>query len=253
MTDPAASRGSSSIALGAEDRVRRCATVSLSVAAGDWGYARRQATGIDTHWASRSRESPAMFNGVIHLMREVVHEQNAFLGVFLQTDFKSYLHWREHGFPEAGVRDGFGSALIRSAEGHVILDRQRAGNLNSGLAYLPGGFIDPRDVTADGSIDIDGSILRELAEETGLLPAELDMQPGYILIVHGPLVSMVRELRSRLDAAALRERILAHIAADPHAELSDAVIVRTPADIADVALAPYARQLLAWLHAQPDA
>ena len=33
-------------------------------------------------------------------------------GQFLQTGFKQFLYWRDHGSPEADVRDAFGSALV---------------------------------------------------------------------------------------------------------------------------------------------
>ncbi len=234
------------------DSVIHCHDCVLSVGDGVWEFARDSAAAIDRHWARRRIESPAMFNGVIHLMDRlrVVQEGAAapvLEGQFLRTDFKSYLYWREIGFPAAGVRDAFGSALIRAAEGHVVLGRQRPGNVNNGAAYLPGGFIDPQDVTADGRIDIDGSILRELREETGLEPGEVAVQPGYLVTFDGALLSMARELRSALPADELRGRILAHIANDPRSELVDAVIIRSAGEADDASIHPYARRLLRWL------
>ncbi len=102
-----------------------------------------------------------------------------FEGQLMPVEFKSFLYWKEHGYPDTSVRDTFGSALIRSAEGHILLGRQRAGNINAGLAYLPGGFIDGRDVAADGSIDIAASVAREVAEETGLGAGDIERMPGF--------------------------------------------------------------------------
>lgn len=233
------------------DRVERVAQCRLKVDATTWRYASEYAARIEAHWQRRIAQSPAMFNGVIHLMHSQASKRETFSGLFLRSDFKSYLHWREAGFPEAGVRDGFGSALIRSAEGHFVLGRQRAGNINAGLAYLPGGFIDQRDVMTDGTIDLDGSIVRELAEETGLTAADVRIAPGTIMTYCGALVAMSREIVSPLSSEQLRGRILAHIAGDPQSELIDAVIVRSAADLGtDAAMHPYARQLLAWLFAQ---
>ncbi len=234
---------------GTSDCVLRLRTCRLAVTADAWPYAVTEAGAIDTHWQHRSRENPALFNGVIHMLRTATIEAGHFDGAFVRTNFKSYLYWREQGFPAAGIRDAFGSALLRSREGHVLLGRQGGGNLNTGQAYLPGGFIDQRDVGADGTIDIDGSILRELHEETALQPAELKVRPGYIVTFSGPLLSIGVELQSCLDAATLRTRILSHIAHEKNAELTDILIVRSPADLEGQAIVPYAAQLLTWLFA----
>jgi 8-oxo-dGTP pyrophosphatase MutT (NUDIX family) len=164
-----------------------------------------------------------------------------FTASFLRTDFKSALYWREQGYPAAGVRDGFGSAILRGSDGHVLLGRQSAGHLNAGLAYLPSGFIDPADVDQDGVIDIAGSIARELAEETGLDLAELGVLPGFWIVRCGPLVTMAREYRSPLPAAEVRKVIMDHLAADPDPELADIVIIASPTDLEAAGAPPYTR------------
>lgn len=225
--------------------VARC---DLRVTDEPWSFLEGSGPAIAALWATRRAENPLLFDGVIHLMTRHTLADGVFGGVFQKTDFKSYLFWRERGFPaplcpEPRPSDCFGSALIRSAEGFVLLGRQRAGNLNGGLAYPPGGFIDARDVRGDGSIDIDASIWREIGEETGLGGAELSRVPGYRVVFAGPLAAIAVEYRSPLPAEALRRRVLAHIAADPRPELDDAVIVRRVEDIGP-AMPEYAKLLL---------
>lgn len=229
--------------------IGRVAACALMVTPQRWKYATENAAEIERHWQTRLAERPQMFNGAVHLLAGGRCDQHGFEGELLATDFKSYLHWRDAGFPVAGVRDAFGSALIRSAEGHVILGRQRAGNINEGLAYLPGGFIDARDVTPAGTIDIAASILRELIEETGQSPSAFHKVPGFLLTQWNALLSFALELRSPLPADALRERIMEHIAADPQSELVDAVIVRSVAEVRQAGVHPYAGLLLEWLFA----
>lgn len=232
------------------DRVARIARCRLTISPEAWAWAGARGSEIDAHWARRSVENPAMFNGVIHVMHDwrIVDDgaESTFHGRLHRTDFKSYLYWREQGFPEAGVKDAFGSALLRSADGHVLLGRQRAGNVNAGRAYLPGGFIDPRDARGD-VVDIEASIAREVAEETGLGGPLIEPVPGLIVTFCGPLVSIAKEYRIAASAEEARAHIRAHIASDPAAELADAVIVRSRADLADATVHDYARQLLGWL------
>ena len=245
----------SGVVCGLAEGVFRVAVCRLNVVDDAWGYATAHATDIDRHWAQRSAENPHMFNGVIHLISEVELKGERLDARFLATDFRSYLYWRENGFPEAAVRDGFGSGLIRSSEGYVVLGRQRAGNVNAGLSYLPGGFIDPRDVTAERMIDIEASIMREVAEETGLAGDNALPQPGFIVTSMGPYISIAMEILVPLVGEEVRRRVLAHIADDPQSELTDAVVVRDVADLDGVAAPthPYARRLLAWLFQRESA
>ncbi len=224
----------------------------LVVVASAWAYAAENAEAINRHWVHRSAENPAMFNGVIHLAQEAWLDGRTLRVELMRTDFKSYLSWRDAGFPAAGALDAFGSALIRSQDGHVILGRQRSGHLNAGQTYLPGGFIDVRDIKADGEVDITASILREVGEETGLAAGDYAVEPGFHVTVTGPLVSLAREIRTGLTAIPLRAQILAHIAGEDQSELTDAVIVRTLADLDGSAgpVHPFARALLTSLFAK---
>jgi len=232
------------------ERVVRLTACELKLAPQVWNYQIDNAAGIDRHWHRQRAENPQMFNGVVHVLARGRWDRSNFYGELLATDFKSYLHWRDAGFPSAGVLDAFGSALIRSAEGHVILGRQRAGNINGGIAYLPGGFIDARDVTPSGAIDIAASILRELHEETGQRPEDFRIMPGFLLTSWNAQLSIALELVSPLTSDDLRERIMQHIAADPDSELVDAVIVRSAADAREAGSHPYAEVLLEWLFAE---
>jgi hypothetical protein len=230
--------------LSAKDEVISVARCALVVRPTPWAYAREHAMAIDAHWQHRQAESPELFNGSIFVLTGESFEGGTYVATFTPVEFKAFLHWRETGYPETGVRDGFGSALIVSAEGHVMLGRQAPGHLNFGLAYPPGGFIDPRDVGPDGRIDIDASIDREIVEETGLPLATLRPDPGYLVTRCGPHRSIARLYRSAETAAALKARVAATIAADPAPELDALVPVRGRHDLA-VPVPEYARRLLA--------
>ncbi len=220
-------------------RVDRCA---LALSGEPWSYAARHREAIAAHWERVRAERPKLFDGPVHVLTEHALHGGTLTGTFARTDFKSFLYWREHG-SAAPTRDGFGSSLIRSSDGSVLLGRQSEGHLNGGFAYPPSGLIEPGDATG-GTIDIETNIARELAEETGLVRTELERRPGYVATFAGPLVSIAIEWRSALPAAALRERILAHVARQPEPELSDVVIVRSLADIDDPIILPYARAKL---------
>ena len=235
------------------DRVVHVASLALTVSSGHWIYAGHHRDAIEAHWKLAIAANPSFFNGVIHVIDRIEVTDGHAGARLLATDFNGFLYWRDEGFPAVGgVRDGFGSALIRSAEGHILLGRQRPGNINAGLAYLPGGFIDSRDASAGGVVDIAASIQRELREETGLGLDDLTAEPGFIVTLTGSQVSFAVAYNSPLTAEALAAKAHAHIAADPNPELAEMVIVRRREDLQGLAMPHYARVLLnsplAWGH-----
>jgi 8-oxo-dGTP pyrophosphatase MutT (NUDIX family) len=226
------------------DRVTEIASCKLFVGPSEWPYAHAHRDAIDAHWQRVSAANPKYFNGTIHLVDTLTVAGGTLTARFTAAEFKSFLYWRAAGYPPAGVRDGFGSALLVSSDGAYVLGRQSSGNINAGLAYLPGGFIDRRDVDASGTIDITASIVREVLEETGLDPADFSLRPGFLLTEQGAQLSIAKCIDVALEADALAARIERHIASEANPELASAVIVRTLADLDGLAMPPFARLLL---------
>ena len=230
-----------------ESSVQSLRSCQLHVGNGVWDFAREHAAAINAHWQRATALNPNYFNGMIHLIEDLHLDATHLDARLLATDFKSYLYWRDQGYPEARVLDGFGSALLRSRDGAILLGRQRAGNINGGLAYLPGGFIDARDVGADGSVDLAASVSRELVEETGLDVGRLTRAPGFYVTRTQAQISIAAPFTSEQSADELKADIESHIAGDPKSELTDIVVIRTVSDLADLAMPPYAKVLVAEL------
>jgi hypothetical protein len=216
----------------------------LAVAAARWGYAEAYAAEITAHWRQAIVRSPRYFNGVIQILTDHRIAGGVFTGTFATTDFAGFLYWLGQGHPDAGGRNCFGCAILRSAEGHLLLGVQAAGNLNTGRAYCPGGFIDPADVAADGTIDIDGSVEREMGEETGIAVSDLMRSPGYVLIGSRSSIAIGVVYRSALNADRLRDAILCHLARQAEPELADILIVRQPSDLHGVKTSAYVPALV---------
>lgn len=235
------------------DSVIEVSSCSLVVGEGQWIYAQCHRDAIAACWEEESRANSNFFNGTIHLIDALDVDDARLRARLVATDFASYLFWRRQGFPPAGVRDGFGSALIQSRDGAYLLGRQRAGNINAGLAYIPGGFIDARDVGPSGEIEIGDSIAREVTEETGLSSDVLKPLPGYVITQQGPHVSIARRFAAARDAAALESHVRRHIGGEVNSELEAVSFVRAAADLDGLAMPKFARLVLATLLPKADA
>ncbi len=216
----------------------------LTVSDEAWPFATLNAEAIEAHWQRRHAENPSYFNGCIYVLAQSRLEDQLFSGRLIAAEFKAFLYWKEMGQPDTTVCDVFGSALIRSGDGAILLGRQRAGNLNAGLVYLPGGFIDPRDRNADSRVDIRASVLREVAEETGLLARTLAVSDGFLITTVGQQVSIAVEFVGDGDAAAMMAFMRAAVAHEAEPELEEIVAVRRVADLDALPMPEFARVLL---------
>lgn len=235
--------------LAGESRVWAVTDVDLRVIPAPWSFAERHRDEITAHWAQARVERPCFFNGVVHMLADYeVSGAGTFRGRYLRTDFKSFLYWRDTGWRDTQVMDAFGTALIRTPAGKVLLAQQRDGNLNTGFSVVPGGFIDERDIAPDGSIDIVQSVVREISEETGLGPVQLRRGDGFLITQSGPALSIAVPWEATVAEQDLIGVANRHIAADPAGELAHAFFA-TPEAALDggLALQDFVRALLGHL------
>lgn len=221
--------------------VSRCV---LRVSDRPWLFAQTHAPEIAAHWMQAQAANPAYFNGVVHLIDDLQLVENELHASLVRTEFKSFLYWRAQGFPEAGVVDGFGSALIRSSDGQFLLVSQRPGNVNSGFAYLPSGFIDERDVDAEGGIDIARSVTREIEEEIGEAGKDFRREEGIIVTRSDAQLCLAVPFQAPMTAEAFAARVAEHNAQSADPELEAIIPVGRIEDLSDLKLLPYARALL---------
>ncbi|MCU0955322.1 MAG: NUDIX domain-containing protein [Hyphomicrobium sp.] len=224
--------------------VRLITECILKAGAREWEFARSNARQIDAHWQRRSASNPAFFNGRIFMLADYLVSGGIFEGELMQVEFKQFLYWKDTGYPDKTVFDVFGSGLIRSRDGAVLLGRQRPGNLNEGFVYLPGGFIDPRDTDADGHVDIRASVLREVEEETGLGKAQVSVRDGFLVTTTGQQISIAVDLVSGEDGPSLQARVRRALSVDGDSELDDVILVRATEDLAGSKVPAYADMLL---------
>lgn len=208
--------------------------LELSLVPFDWPFAAERRAGIDAHFEGLRRRLPHVWNGRVLLMRDQALVGGTVRGTLFETDFASFMAWRDWGFPDAGVTNVFAMGALRTADGAFLLGEMAPGTANAGRVYFPCGTPDPSDLH-DGVVDLAGSVFREMQEETGLTPDDYAAGP-WAMVPAGPRLALIRLLQAPVPAEALCARIRAHLAGEAHPELAGVRVVRGPADLDDTVL-----------------
>jgi 8-oxo-dGTP pyrophosphatase MutT (NUDIX family) len=210
--------------------IHRVTTLDLSFQQRPWPFADARRGEIDAHFALKQREKPELWNGRVLLGRDPDFTGDRFRATWFETDFASLLAWRDWGFRDPGVFNGFGMGAMRCADGAFVMGEMGQHTANAGQVYFPAGTPD-RDDLRGGAVDIAGSVVREIEEETGLTPA--DYRPGgyWDCVVTGATIAMIRILNVDLPGEAMRARIEANLARQHQPELAAIHLVRTASDL----------------------
>lgn len=204
--------------------------LELSFAPKPWPAADAFRSEIDAHFKRERTKNPALWNGRLLLMHEFEFFGSTFRGSYFDTDFASLLAWRDGCFADSTIRNCFAQAALQGSDGGFVLGVMADHTANAGQVYFPSGSPDRADVVGD-VVDLDGSVARELHEETGLDVSEFDIDRGWHAVHRPPRLAMMKMMKAREPAEALRRRILQFIATEEQPELSDVVIVHGPQDV----------------------
>jgi 8-oxo-dGTP pyrophosphatase MutT (NUDIX family) len=209
--------------------IHRVTTLDLGFRPRPWPFADQRRGEISAHFAVKAREKP-IWNGRILLARDPVFTEGRFSASYFEADFASFLAWRDWGFPDTDVFNGFGMGALRASDGAFVLGEMGQHTSNAGRIYFPSGTPDLDDIR-DGAVDISGSVAREVEEETGLAPADYRASAHWDCVVSGRAIAMIRILHVDLTGVALRGRIESNLAQQPQPELSAIHLVRELSDL----------------------
>ena len=205
--------------------------VDIAVEPLSWPFAVERRDEIDRYFADLQRRRPGVWNGRVLLLHRYDIVGRALNGGCFETDYSSFITWRDREFPEPDVYNFFAAAALLSADGAYLLGEMASYTAGAGRTYFCCGTPEPADIGADGRIDLDANLGRELFEETGITAAELEVAPEWTVVRDRCFLGFMKLVISRQSAVELRDRIRRHIVADQHPELADMRIVRGTADI----------------------
>jgi 8-oxo-dGTP pyrophosphatase MutT (NUDIX family) len=225
--------------------IHRVTTLDLRLEPWSWPFEQTRRAEIDAHFALQQRARPKIWNGRVLLGRDPVFAHGRFNASCFEVDFASFLSWRDWGFPDTSVFNGFGMGALRCSDGAFILGEMGAHTANAGRIYFPSGTPDLDDIRG-GAVDIAGSVTREIEEETGLTPADYRAERHWDCVVQGPSIAFIKTLDVDITGERLRAVIEANLARQEHPELSAIHLVRKTSDFT----ATMPRFVTAFLEAQ---
>lgn len=234
----------------ADGAIARLGRVDARIEPYDWAFARESRAAIEAHWAKISASKPAMFNGRILLQHRAAIVDGVFHARYFETDYADFMTWRDAGHPGPALRNGFAMGALRAADGAFLCGRMSGHTANGGMVYFAAGTPDRSDVRADGTVDLAGSVLRELAEETGLAADEVQVGEGWDAVFSPGRIAFMRPLTIDLPAEEARALMLSRMKGLEEQELDDIVILRSAADCDGHRMAPFMKPYLSHIFAQ---
>lgn len=215
-------------------RIEEVAHISYEREPVPWPFVIEAAAAIEAHWQQLVATNPRFFNGRVLLMHRFALEEQScgrvLAGACFEADYKAFLAWRDFGFPGDAVWNCFAMPALRSADGAFILGEMAPFTASPGRIYFPAGTPEPSDVK-DEIVDLEGSILRELEEETGIGAMEVTRLPGWTLVFAGARIACMKIVQSPLSGAALVDRVTTFLSREKEPELVRVVPVFSLEDL----------------------
>jgi 8-oxo-dGTP pyrophosphatase MutT (NUDIX family) len=211
-----------------------------------WCWAAENREAVVANWAEKTANKPQMFNGRVLLIQRYEEDGDIVRPVYFETDFADFLGWRDLGYPDPGIANGFAMGALQGSDGAYVCGVMAGSTSNAGRIYFPSGTPDRSDLRPDGSVDLGTSVVRELQEETGLTEHEGRVADHWIVVRHWPAVAFLRPILFAEPAEEIAQRIRAAIAQQEYPELADARVIRGPDDIDDARMPVFLRSFFRW-------
>lgn len=227
-------------------RVEPITALDLRRSDAPWAFAAENAAAIRTHWDAAVAAKPTLWNGRTLLCRGHRVADGCFSAEFLETDYASFVAWRDWGRPDTSVVNCFGVPAVFSSDGALLIGVMGHWTLNGGRAYPPSGTLEPRDVMPDGSVDVLGNMRTELLEETGLDLSEA-RAGSMVAIFEGPRLAIVQRHDFSLSFAEMEQRFADHAAVDEHPEL-ERIEAIWKGGAADHRMPPFVAEIIRHFH-----
>lgn len=216
------------------------ASIDLMLSDVPWPFAQNERKKIDQHWQELVQTNPALWNGDVLIGHSVYLGSGRLSARFTLTDFASLMAWRDWGFPDKLAFNVFGMAALTTSDEVLVFAEMSDHTMNAAKIFPPGGSLEMRDVVEGGIVDIEGSMFREMKEETGFDLALARPGPRFA-VMDEQRIAVLQRFTCAETFADLQRVFAVH--EDSNRELKRLVPIKSRAAICD-AIPAYAQEIV---------
>jgi 8-oxo-dGTP pyrophosphatase MutT (NUDIX family) len=207
-------------------------SVDLRLQQSNWGFSERHRAEIAARWNRRVLDNPSLWNGRVLISHDVRIVNGCLSAVMRETDYASFVVWRDMDWPDKETFNIFGMGVVISSDGVLVFGEMAQNTVNPGRIYPPGGSLEPRDADADGRVDIDRSVQHEILEEIGL-DVSGDRRGDRFAVFEGQRIAVVQSYFHDLSFAEIDAQFSSHQQTQNLPELVRLVPLRKKSDLTE--------------------
>lgn len=180
---------------------------------------------IEANWLAEIAANPALFPGEMLIHRDVrLDTEGRLVAIAHLTPFPTLLWWRKQ--PDRPLAEHvFPMAVPITSDGAILAIEMGAKTANAGRVYCAAGSLDAHDI-ADGKVDLEANMMREVMEETGIDLSAATPVGGYLGVRLFRAVTLFRTFLLPFDSKEALERVRRHMETDHEQEIAGPVIIR---------------------------
>ncbi|MBO6716763.1 MAG: NUDIX hydrolase [Rhizobiaceae bacterium] len=225
------------------ERVFQVSDVDVRLAGEPLAFEAANRDAIAANWQAELEANPALFNGRSVLLSSLALRDGRLVGRCHEIGYSTLLYWLKHRETSASEHC-FAHAMLISSDGALVAARMAAHTVNAGKVYFAAGSFEPEDFQ-DGRADVDGNMIREVREETGLDLSALQPDPGYLAYSASIGTAIFRRYRLTERADEIAEQVRSFIAAEVEPEITEPVIIRDARNLPE-GLMGHMRAIVDW-------
>src|SRR5262249_46872654 len=150
-----------------------------------WAFAADRRTQIEDYFTHLRRGKPELWNGRVLVLRDFEMTNATLQGTMFETDYASFIAWRDWGFPDRDVRACFAMGALLSLDVSFFLCSIYVDPARAACVCSPACPPAPRDACG-GRLYFDRKVRGEIPEQTRLSLDGLPSAPCFLFLIGRP-------------------------------------------------------------------
>lgn len=214
------------------------ASLEAKLVSWEWPWVKENKSAIEENWNKRKQHNQSIFNGRVLLARNAVFTPQASSLQLFEVNYSEMVAALDLNVPDYDIWNAFAMGALRGSDGAYICGIMGEDTFNAGRVYFPAGTPDREDCRTDGTVDLAGSLLRELEEETGLSEG-FQVETQWLAVQSWPALALISTVNFDEPAHKIAARIEKNLQTQDKPELAGTRIIQNQKDIDPTVMPQY--------------